>query len=311
MTRIAIYGIGGLYNFGCEAIVRGTVEFLRRRYGTEIIITYYSRNVEQDRRIIDDLDINIVDIRRKSSFIRKCISKVIDILRIPAVPFFGNEFKLIISNSDLIVSVGGDIYTIPKYLRNKSRYRYVNYLVEFGEKAICAGKKVIIYGASIGPFGNYNKAVDYYINHLKKVDEIICREKESVDYLKEQGISSNVVFLPDPAFLVRSNNDRFEKKYLGFNISELSLQELYGNVTDEHIHKICEVLSELVLRTDLKLMLIPHVLSPHTIVDNDLHFMKKIKDSLPLNIKENTMLVEPESFLDVKKYLKQCKIVIT
>ena len=26
--RIALYGIGGLYNYGCEAIVRGTVSIL-------------------------------------------------------------------------------------------------------------------------------------------------------------------------------------------------------------------------------------------------------------------------------------------
>ena len=60
----------------------------------------------------------------------------------------------------LFFSVGGDIYTIPKYLRKRNHYRYVNYLVEFGEYALKRGIKIIIYGASIGPFGKYEKAKD-------------------------------------------------------------------------------------------------------------------------------------------------------
>ena len=28
--NVAIYGIGGLYNFGCEAILRGTVKYIKK-----------------------------------------------------------------------------------------------------------------------------------------------------------------------------------------------------------------------------------------------------------------------------------------
>lgn len=30
--NIGLYGIYGVYNFGCEAIVRGTVQFIERVY---------------------------------------------------------------------------------------------------------------------------------------------------------------------------------------------------------------------------------------------------------------------------------------
>ena len=73
MNRIAIYGIGGLYNYGCEAIVRGTVEYIKNVYGNDVRITYYSRNVKYDKTITDNLGINIIDITQKSSFFRKCI----------------------------------------------------------------------------------------------------------------------------------------------------------------------------------------------------------------------------------------------
>ena len=310
MNRIAIYGIGGLYNYGCEAIVRGTVEYIRNVYGDDISITYYSRNMKYDKTITDTLDINIVDISQKSSFIKKCVSKAIDILELPITPFFSKEYKTIIDNSDLIVSVGGDIYTISKYLRSKKKYRYVNYLVEFGEKAIKAGKKIVIYGASIGPFGKYDKALNYYIGHLRKIDQIICREEDSVEYLRNQGIINNVCFLPDPAFLVGKCGEESERKYIGINLSELSLQELYGKLTEDHLLRICNLLSDISTQTQSPLILIPHVISPHTIEDNDLLFLKRIYNKLSDDIKAKTVLVEPKNFIDAKNYLNQCKIVI-
>lgn len=310
MNRIAIYGIGGLYNYGCEAIVRGTVKYIRNVYGDDVSITYYSRNMKYDKTITDSLGIGIVDISRKSSFIKKCVSKAIDILELPITPFFSKEYKTIIDNSDLIVSVGGDIYTIPKYLRSKKKYRYVNYLVEFGEKAIKAGKNVVIYGASIGPFGNYDKALNYYINHLRKIDCIICREEKSVDYLRDHGITNNVKFLPDPAFLVGKCCEDSERKYIGINLSELSLQELYGKLTEAHLLRICNLLSDISTQTQSPLMLIPHVISPHTVEDNDLLFLKKIYNKLSDDIKDKTVLVEPKNFIDAKTYLNQCNMVI-
>lgn len=42
--------------------------------------------------------------------------------------------------------VGGDIYTIPTYLREKKKYPYYNRLVEFGNIALKQNKKMIIYG---------------------------------------------------------------------------------------------------------------------------------------------------------------------
>ena len=58
MKRVAIYGIFGLYNYGCEAIVRGTVDFARRLYGEECPIVYYSRNYQDDKKTADELGID-------------------------------------------------------------------------------------------------------------------------------------------------------------------------------------------------------------------------------------------------------------
>ncbi len=311
MYRIAIYGIGGLFNYGCEAIVRGTVYFIRKMYGEDCQITYYSRNYDYDKSITDEIGINIENIDTKSTFFTKCVSKAIDILKIQAVPFFNAEFEHIISNSDIIFSVGGDIYTIPAYTRNQKRYRYVNYLVEFGEKALKKGKKLFIYGASIGPFGSYDKALEYYRRHFKKVSGIICREQTSVDYLKTLDVADNVALLPDPAYLVKDQSEgkTFEKKYIGINLSGLSIYELYGGVNESVFLKLADLLANISRKNNKPLMLIPHVLNPYEEQDNDEIFLEKLYEKLPEDVKAGSVLVHPESFIDAKNYLKQCAVV--
>ena len=312
MKRIALYGIGGLYNYGCEAIVRGTVVFARRAFGEDVSITYYSKNYNEDKKITDSLGIEIVSIESRPSFIKKCISKAIDVFKLPIVPFKQKEYEIICNNSDVIISIGGDLYSIPKYLRQQKKYRYVNPIVEFGNYALKAGKKIIIYGASIGPFGNYSKAIAYYTEHLKNVDSIICRESQSVQYLKQLGITDNVVCLPDPAFLIDDTSEftTAKNEYIGVNLSRLSLQELNGAVNESKIVKIANILSDLSDRFNKPLMLIPHVFSKHTVEDNDLLFLREVFEKLSSNTKSKSCVVEPKSFMDAKRYIKQCYFVI-
>lgn len=309
--RIAIYGIGGLYNYGCEAIIRETVEFIKKNYNNPKI-TYYSRNYKDDLILANELGIQIVSIERKSTFLRKCISKLIDLSELPIVPFFKKEFKLITENSDVVFSVGGDIYTIPKYLRERKHYRYVNYLVEFGEYALKRRIKIVIYGASIGPFGKYEKAKKYYLEHLKKVEKIICREIETQRYLENNGISKNVILLPDPAYLVSDPNEKIKKipRYIGINLSELSLLEVYGSSRENITLKISSIIEEIYLKTKIPIILIPHVMSPHTTIDNDFKFLEKIYFSIKDELKSYIKVVKPTNFIDTKNYLRECIIVV-
>lgn len=310
MLRVAIYGIGGIYNYGCEAIIRGTVTYIRKMY-EDADITYYAKNAnDNERKLAKALNINIMNINRKNNFFTKVVSKIIDIIQIPIVPFFRKEYDIVIKNSDVIFSVGGDIYSIPKFLRKKNKYRYVNYMVEFGKRALKKGKKVIIYGASIGPFGNYNKSKKYYSNHLKQVNKIICREQLSVDYLNELGVTKNVELLPDPAFLIEHKERKSERKYIGINLSELSIQEVYGTLTKEVLNDISKIIDNIYSEFKMPIMLIPHVYSPYTVVDNDYLFLKKIFDNLAKETKDNAILIKSDNFIDTKKYLNQCKMVI-
>jgi polysaccharide pyruvyl transferase WcaK-like protein len=53
--KVGLYGILGVYNFGCEAIVRGAYNFIRTVY-PESEIVYFSYSPEFDKRALADLN---------------------------------------------------------------------------------------------------------------------------------------------------------------------------------------------------------------------------------------------------------------
>lgn len=309
--RIGLYGIGGLYNYGCEAIVRGTTELIRRM-APEASITYYTPRAEDDRRQIADLKIEVeqMPVAKRSLFLKAC-GKV---SRMFAVPFdaTGESYETILRGCDVLVSIGGDIYTIPEYVRRKKRYPYFNRLVRLGELAKERGVHEIIMGASIGPFGCFQRAVDYYADHLKCCEAIFCREQVTLEYLESIGVSSNAFFMPDPAFFVDNPADipSYENaRYLGINLSPLSLRELQGGVSEDSVKALAYQVETLMNETGLPAMFIPHVFAPLT-EDNDESFLRMVFEELDERHRRRCKLVAPKGFIDTKYYLSQCQLVV-
>ena len=114
---------------------------------------------------------------------------------------------------------------------------------------------------------NFNKDIImcYYdeVRRFNKYKMILCREEESIGYLKSLGLK-NVLFFPDPAFQIRGELEAESKKYIGVNLSPLSLIELYGNINEDQSIKLATILDKLYKKTGIELMFIPHVLSPDT-----------------------------------------------
>ena len=172
-------------------------------------------------------------------------------------------------------------------------------------------KRIIIYGASIGPFGDYSKAVLYYKSHLQKVNLIVARDKFTIKYLADIGISNNVVFLPDPAFALRKNEKMInnQSKIIGVNLSGLSLMETYGKITKDTITSLAKVIERIIDCTGYDILFIPHVFAPYEI-DNDFIIETKIIDSMDESYKNRVTITEKNTFLTIKDELIQCSIVI-
>lgn len=303
--KIGLYGIQGVYNFGCEAIVRGACTFLNELY-PNCQIVYFSYSSEYDKRILADLKIEIVPIVLNKNFLKKGVNKVAKLINYEKRIFLF-DIDSIIDSVDIIVSIGGDIYTIPEIVKQQDKYRYYNSLVDFCERVINRGKKVIVYGASVGPWGGYKKAIEYNIKALKKYKVILCREKESIKYLNRLGLN-NVVFFPDPAFQIKKGEVK-KKNYIGINLSPLSLKELYGRYDEVYVNKLANLLDRLYEITKFKLMFIPHVISSSE-SDNDLLFMKKLQ--FKMKYKDKVVFADTSGgFIGLKEYISECYVVVT
>lgn len=302
---IGLYGIRGVYNFGCEAIVRGAYNFINETYsGSDII--YFSYSPDYDRIRLADLDISIVPVMTVTSKVKKATNKALRMIK-SNKQFLMIDYKEIVDKIDVLMSIGGDIYTIPRVLRENEKYPFYNPLVELCEKAVNKGKQVIVYGASVGPWGRYESAVKYYSNAMKKYKAILCREEETVQYLKGLGFS-NAKFFPDPAFQVRGNGDPEERKYIGFNFSPLSFDEVYRNHNKERIMSVAFLLDKVYERFGYDIMMLPHVIAKSE-NDNDLQFLINIRDMMR---NQNHVLMGnyEGGFLGIKSSIRQCKAVI-
>lgn len=312
--RIGLFGIGGVYNFGCEAIVRGTTFFLRN-YIPDCQVVYYSLYYEYDTKMLRDLHIEITPVCSNKTFIKRVINKLKWISHYEGCELF-YDYNKIIDDVDMLFFIGGDIYTIPIVRREQRRYRYVNRLVEFGKKATTEGVPVVLYGASVGPFGDYGKAVRYYQEALKTYKLILCRERDTIDYLIGLGLN-NIVFSPDPAFFIGLSETEKRKeiknacpKLIGVNLSPLSLSEIFINGNETQITYMAELLRKIRNKFDNDIILLPHVIS-NDFRDNDVYFMERILESFDEEEKKHFSMADYSGgFLGIKRQLIDCEIVI-
>ena len=300
--KIGLYGIRGTYNFGCEAIVRGATKLISDLFPQSEVI-YFSYSYEYDTKALNDLGISIVPIIEKRNLITRILNKSLQILG-SEKRVFPFKFHKLIDDVDLIFSIGGDIYTIPVFLREQKKYRYYNSLVDFCERS---RKPIVVYGASVGPWGNYKKAVKYYRKNLMKYKAILCREKDTVNYLVSLGFK-NALFFPDPAFQLGEQKNN-QGDYIGVNLSPLSLREIYGDHFDEHVDILAGLIDEVYEKTGRDIMFLPHVLSDDAI-DNDLLFLVTIRNKM-IHSEHVTIADSKFGFLGIKESLRNCFIVIS
>ena len=222
--KIGLYGIYGLYNYGCEAIVRGTYCILKK-INPNVQIIYFSMQANEDKKILKDLDIDIIQLTDNRTLLIRAINVVCMRSNIPH-RFGKTSYRQIVNECDVVFSIGGDLYTIPLYLRKQNKYPYYNNIVQFGNYVHKRNRKMVVFGASIGPFGCYKKARDYYFTNLKEMNLIVAREEKCIDYLKEGGIEEKVIFMPDPAFAVSLKEElqSTRPEYIGINLSPLSVR---------------------------------------------------------------------------------------
>lgn len=312
---IGLYGIWGVYNYGCEAIVRGT-EIIIHKLWPDANIKYVSPRPEDDLNRLKGCNIKIVPRKfHKLLSVSKLNSKIGEKTGFYSKKFFQEDLRWS-NDCNLIFSIGGDLYTLPPNYKDPKIRKYYNPLIHFGEVMKAREKKLVIWGASIGPFEGYPKAKKAFTDQLHHTDIITSREPVTTSYLKNLGIK-NVAECIDPAFMVPKpknirNNLNLNKLHIGINLSPLSaIYSFKSDVRDKLIKEQANLITSLIKEFDAYITLIPHVVCDFDINDDDLRYLKLVKSQIDVDLRDHIDIIEGDiGFIGTKEILANCNIVL-
>lgn len=245
MKKLLLYGHGGAYNHGAEAILRGSLpEF--RRSGVPILLSTHFPG--QDREF--GLD-KLVD-----GLIPADLSLVPDE---KAMPDFAGRERIAaqiyrdalaqIDSETVCIGIGGDNYCYPNWHRQSIFHR----------TAKERGAQSILWGCSIQP-----EMIDTHMAAiLRDHDHIVARESVTFQALRQHGVTQ-VCLRPDPAFSLPPDPfplpEQFQKPAAALNLSPLMLRKS-GRLLDDFVEA-----ARFLLKKAKTLLLLSHVTMP---VDND------------------------------------------
>lgn len=243
-----LFGQGGYYNRGCEAIVRSTTLMLRRAFPDCKVYTA-AYDYKGDRKA----NYGVVDKVYPHSNVRYTLPHIMAFVNRK----LGNAEKDIkwqykwleglLDIGDVFISIGGDNYCYEEPLP----FYHIDKMIKD------AGKKLIFWGASF----DKELITDAMKEDLERFDAIVVRESLSYKALRDIGLER--VFLnPDPAFTMGVEQCKLPDKWIkgntiGVNLSPLSMR--YSKDNDKMDKAINKLIDYIIDATDSAIALIPHV----------------------------------------------------
>ena len=245
--KILLFLHGGSLNRGCEAIVRTGVAEIKTQF-PDAVIDLASYEPETDAHLE-----NIHQVFRHEQKPPKKFSWA-GLKSAFFVKFFQDEkyhyqytqkdIIAKIKNYDVFISVGGDNYCYGE----QPGFYLINRLIKK------AGKKLILWGASIGE----EDLTPAKIQDLQRFDLLLARETLTEKVLKNAGCK-NVKLVADGAFLMEKTELKLpegfiENKTLGFNFSPL----IFGR-NPRSKEAAFQLVEHILATTDFNIALVPHV----------------------------------------------------
>lgn len=246
--KILLFFHGGSKNRGCEAIVRSGIPIIKK-YIPNAEISLLSQDFESDKNmpgLTNLFDDSRVEIKKYS------LEWFVSLLNLK---LFGNEnyaIKIIyqkifkhIPTHDVFLSIGGDNYC----------YGEQPWLYEVDRQVKKAGKKLILWGASIGS----EDLSPAKITDLKSFDLLLVRESLTFQNLTEKGIQ-NVKLCADGAFTMEKEELQLPEGWhhdntIGFNYSPLVYKR-----NKESREASIQLIQHILDTTDMTVALTPHVM---------------------------------------------------
>lgn len=249
--KILMFYHGGSKNRGCEAIVRSSLPIIKEAL-PHATINLASFDPDSDFGI-EGLGC-VIDARR-STLKKYSISWLIGAFQ---AKFFKNDnyvhrkqnANLIkqIKLHDVFLSIGGDNYC----------YGEQPWLYEFDRQVKKAGKKLVLWGASIGAEDlSAEKIID-----LKSFNLLLIRESMSYDVLRSAGID-RVVRCADSAFTMGKEELPLPHGWREGNTIGLNYSPLIYKRNKDSKNAVLTLIQHILDTTDSAIALIPHVIIPN------------------------------------------------
>lgn len=260
MKRFLLYGHGGAFNHGAEAIIQCTVKLIKKYAPkSEIILSTHFK--EQD--MMFNLPVDSYCERKTSISIKQNDAHA-----------YQSTIDLIDENT-ICLSVGGDNYCYD----NWSRWNAIH------NAAIRCGAPDILWSCSVEP----SMITPELLNVLRTFYQITARESLTYNALLEHGLK-NVIDCSDIAFLLETQpvmlpNNFDIKNTVAINVSPLITRREFTNGIV--VQNILNVIQYILDKTNMHVMLIPHVLMP---MDNDLELLRNIYEQF--DRKEKICLID-------------------
>lgn len=309
--KILILGFGSVMNFGGEAIVQGTCELIHEIW-PNASITIATSDIETSKSaIVDYANVSFV-IDKPRFTLKRFIKGVFRRMGIGQGEPLHYDLGLV-DKHDIFLSVGGDIFVeqISKDISVEVRD-----LMEMGYRAKRKGKIYCLWGASVGPF-SAPAIFEEVARNLRIADLITVREDKGYTYLDSMGCK-NMVKVGDPAYMMTPKNSGItlrndsSKILIGLNLSRLAMNYIFGEKhTQKDFEQIVASIRPLVdLDPQIKLILIPHVMSSHGGAQDDYLFLSEIKDALGLPNEKIELLPYGLGAQKSKEVMSQCDMVV-
>lgn len=282
-----IYGHGGAYNHGAEAIVKCTIDLIKNKYPKSNIIhsTHFKEQDLEFNMPVDEYcerDKNYVSLdkvsREKGLYDSLIYKSTLDKITIDSI----------------CLSVGGDNYCYDNWHRWKTIH----------DKALKVGAKSLLWSCSIEPSMISNEM----IKTLRTHHLITVRESLTYNALKEKGLN-NVILCSDIAFLLKPKKTKLPQNFIqgntvGINISPLVVRRelIKGDI----VKNIVTLIKNIIANSDMNIALIPHVVMP---MDNDYSLLHEIYTRIEL--KDRVCLISDKLSVSEYKYIiSKCRFGI-
>jgi colanic acid/amylovoran biosynthesis protein len=299
-------GHAGCHNRGCEAILRSTLSLLRERFGSARFFVSSFRPGE-DRKLGLGRGVSVIPactpMRRGSrAWARRQWARLSgegEDLDCHSAPLWRP-----LRRAEAVLSIGGDNYTVD--------YGYPFYYLKLNRLVREAGRRLIIWGASIGPFPP-GRAGEAILEELRGAALITARESLTVDYLAENGLSENVRLVADPAFLLRPEPLEAGAFWprgegvLGLNLSPLLGSRRSDGSQAALIESAARLVRHCVKELGLGVLLVPHVAGE---AGNDDHaFMRPLLGAV--EGEERVRLMPPwYGAAETKQVISRCRYLV-